>query len=60
MPDYGIEITETPPCPFCGSSNLGVTEWVDEDGEYPAIECCCCKAAAPADVWSKRAISEAE
>ena len=42
---------DTPPCRFCGSTYLAETEWWDDDGEYPAIECRICKAAAPADIW---------
>lgn len=43
------------PCPFCGSLGLRITDWWDDDGEYDAIECCRCKAAAPADAWNRRA-----
>lgn len=42
-------------CPFCGSDDLRATEWWDDDGEYDAIECTGCKAAAPSDVWNRRA-----
>lgn len=41
-------------CPFCGSTNLGITDWIDDDGEYDAIECQDCLGAAPAKQWNKR------
>lgn len=42
------------PCPFCGSRHLQIVDWADDDGEYPAIECCGCKASAPAGRWNRR------
>lgn len=42
------------PCPFCGSDHLTVTDWWDDDGEYPAIACLGCKAEAPATQWNNR------
>jgi len=44
-----------PGCPFCGSRELRITDWFDEDGKYDAIECGQCKAAAPANIWPQRA-----
>ncbi len=44
-------------CPFCGSQNLCIVDWADDDGEYDAIECCQCKGCAPATVWNRRHIS---
>lgn len=42
------------PCPFCGCVHLRVTDWWDDDGEYPAIECFLCKGSAPAAAWNRR------
>lgn len=42
------------PCPFCGSVRLSVTDWWDDDGEYPAIECDECKGSSPAVTWNLR------
>ncbi len=42
-------------CPFCGATDLRITDWWDDDGEYDAIECCRCLGCAPADKWNKRA-----
>jgi len=42
-------------CPFCGARELRIAWWSDDDGEYDAIECLDCKAAAPASVWNRRA-----
>ncbi len=47
-------------CPFCGSSELRVTEWWDESGEYDAISCSGCKAEAPADQWNNRRTNQQE
>jgi len=46
--------THHKPCPFCGSAELRITDWWDDDGEYDAVECCQCKGCAPADVWDRR------
>ena len=43
------------PCPLCGSHSITVVDWMDDSGEYDAIECQDCKCAAPADVWNRRA-----
>jgi hypothetical protein len=42
------------PCPFCGHTETRTTEWMDEDGEFDAIECAKCKGAAPATIWNSR------
>jgi Zn ribbon nucleic-acid-binding protein len=42
------------PCPHCGSLHLTTTDWWDDDGEYDAIECTRCKAAAPEKHWNER------
>jgi len=46
-------------CPFCGSTKLRVVPWSDDTGEYDAIECNECLAAAPCNTWNKRAEIEA-
>jgi len=46
------------PCPFCGGSDLQRSIWVDESGEYDAIECAFCLGAAPARIWNARATTE--
>lgn len=42
------------PCPFCHSTQLRVTEWWGDDGEFDAVECCECNGSAPADRWNHR------
>ncbi len=42
------------PCPFCGGKELRIAWWSDDDGEFDAVECHHCKAAAPAAVWNRR------
>ena len=41
-------------CPFCGSTDLTVNDWILAEEEVYAIECKRCLAGAPAAVWSHR------
>ena len=41
-------------CPFCGCESLTVVQWSGDDGEFDAIECDKCLAAAPRSVWNQR------
>ena len=47
------------PCPFCGSDELSIVLWADDDGEFDALECDHCKAAAPLPTWDQRATDRA-
>jgi len=51
-------IASCKPCPFCGGTDLGITDWWDDDGEYDAVACAHCKAEAPATTWNLRADEE--
>ena len=50
------DLEKAPPCPFCGGRNLRTEQWMDDDGDYDAIECLGCNGAAPADKWVARAM----
>jgi hypothetical protein len=50
-----MPMTDYPPCPFCGSTNLVDGHWYIDDEEHHAVECDDCKAGAPASVWNIRA-----
>lgn len=44
------------PCPFCGSSNVRVSEnafW-DDDGEHDGVECLDCDALNRLEYWNMR------
>lgn len=43
------------PCPFCGKTDLRITDWWSDDGEYNAVECSWCLGTAPATGWNRRA-----
>lgn len=47
------------PCPFCGGRDFGLEDWIDDErGEYEAVYCKQCGAAAPFDVWNQRVIGD--